>query len=587
MKKFWIVFVIVAVVIGGGLGLAWRAVHSLEESVSIDGGVLVWKVSGDYPEERDTSFWGQVQSSGDMTVRDVVGGLRRGARDDRITGLVLDLVDLHADWAKIEEIRDAIGEFHAAEKPVIAYTDGVRMGDYALASMADEIVISPEATIMVLGLAAELSFMKDTLGKLGMEADFIHVGKFKSAPERMTRTEPSEANREMIESIVEDRYTQVLNMVADGRGRTTEEVAGWIDRGMFDAQAAIAEGLADTLLYYDQMMDLRFPEDKITYLSDYVLDAGGKRRATHEVGVVYITGVIMPGESRFDRFQGKIAGSETVIDDLMHMREDTDIDAVILRVDSPGGSALASDLIWHEIREVQQEKPVIVSMSGMAASGGYYVSCLADSIFADAGTLTGSIGVYAGKMSRTAMYEKVGVHREFITRGRNALLFSDEGRFTAEQRELFGDQLLNFYERFLRKVADGRALTRDAVHDIAQGRVWTGSQGVERGLVDEVGGFYRALDSAKWMIGLTPADKVRVVYVTQEMSFVERLVLRSLRDGGGMGRLAARWTGLDPLQQLGPLPTLAAALRDDGTMATVELMDGRPVAMAPFWLQIR
>lgn len=586
MKKFWIVFVIIAVVIGGGMALLWRAVTSFEPTVAIDGGVLVWEVSGEYPEELDTSFWGQIQSEGEMTVGEVVSGLYRAAEDDRITGLVLDLLGVKTDWAKLEEIRGGLEAFRAAGKPVIAYTDGVQVGEYALAAMADRIVVSPEATVMILGVSAELNFLKDTLDKIGMEADFVHVGKYKSAPERMTRSEASDPNREMIDSIVDDRYTALLDMLAEGRGRTPDEVAGWIDTGMFDARMAVAEGVADTILYYDQMMDLHFPEDDITYFSDYVLDPGPRGRATHEVGVVYVTGVIMPGESRFDRFQGKIAGSETVIDDLLTMGEDDAIDAVILRVDSPGGSALASDLIWHEIRELRKDKPVIVSMSGMAASGGYYISCVADSIFADPGTLTGSIGVYAGKMSRTAMYGKIGVNREFITRGRNALLFSDEGTFTPDQRVLFTGQMERFYERFLEKVGDGRNLLRDEVHEVAQGRVWTGRQAVERGLVDDLGGFRRALDSAKRMIGLDPADKVRVIFLGEEMSFFERMLLRSLRENGGI-RALGQASGRLPWTDTAPWPQLVEALREDGTLAAVELMDGRPVAMAPYWVQVR
>ncbi|MBU8870118.1 MAG: signal peptide peptidase SppA [Gemmatimonadales bacterium] len=593
MRKFWIVFLIIATVIIGGMGLMWRAVSNFEESVSIAGGVLVWEVAGNYPEELDTSFLGQLQGAGAMTLQDVIFALYRAAEDDRITGLVLDMRSLEVDWAKIEEIREAVLAFQGQDKPVIAYLDGAGTREYALAVAADRIIMSPEANIMVLGVTAELDFLKEVLGKLGMEADFIHVGKYKSAPERMTRTSPTEANREMIVSIVEDRFEILLDMLATGRDTDLETVSHWIDIGMFDTETALAEGLADTSLYYEEMLDLHFPEDEVTFLADYVLDPGSSPRSEHEVGVVFITGVIMPGESRFDRWQGKIAGSETVVDDLRRMGEDSDIGAVILRVDSPGGSALASDLIWREIREVRKEKPIIVSMSGMAASGGYYVSCLADSIFADPGTLTGSIGVYAGKMSRTAMYEKIGVQREFITRGRNALLFSDEGTFTPGQRELFTGQMERFYQRFLGKVAQGRDLEMDAVHAVAQGRVWTGRQGLHHNLVDELGGFRRSLDSAKFMMGLDLSQKVRVVSFGEELSMLEKILLRSFRQGGGLGTLAVHLAGGEAwgpwpwLGAVGPLPELQNTLREDGTLAAVALLDGRPVAMAPFWLRVR
>ena len=591
MKKFWIVFILVAVVIGGGFGLLWFTMSNLEQSVSIDGGVLVWEVGGDYPEERDDSFWGQVRRGGGMTLPEVLFSLYRASEDDRITGLLLDMRGVTMDWAKVEEIRGAIQNFHDEGKPVVAYMDGGGTRDYALASTADRIVLSPEATVMVLGISAELAFMRDTLEKLGMEADFVHVGAYKSAPERMTRSSASEANREMITSIVDDRYEALLDMLAVSRGVEREVVVAWVDQGMFGALDAVGVGLADTVMYFEEMMDVQFGEEDITYLADYSLDRPKRVNTEYDVAVVYITGVIMPGESRFDNFQGKLAGSETVVEQLKSVGDDEDIDAVILRVDSPGGSALASDLIWNEIRMVKENKPVIVSMSGLAASGGYYVSCLGDSIFADPGTLTGSIGVYAGKMDRSGMYRKIGVNREFITRGDNALLFSDEGGFTPSQRILFQNQMDEFYERFLGKVATGRGMTRDAVHEVAQGRVWTGRQGLEKGLVDGLGGLHRSLDSAKWMLGIDPSEKVNLRTFGEELSLLERMLLKSLREGGGISLLLnslTDWNGAGtqatpPL----PIPLLVEALRRDGTLAAVELMDGRPVAMMPFYIKMR
>jgi protease-4 len=591
MKKFWIVFILVAVLIGGGFGMLWFMMSNLEQSVSIDGGVLVWEVGGDLNEERDDSFWGQVRRGGAMTMPEVLFSLYRAAEDDRITGLMLDLRGASFDWAKVEEIRGAIQNFHDHGKPVVAYMDGGGTRDYALAAAADRIVLSPEANLMVLGISAELAFMRDTLEKLGMKADFVHVGAYKSAPERMTRSSASDANREMITSIVDDRYDALLDMLATSRGVDRGVVAGWIDQGMFDAWNALEVGLADTVMYIDDLMDDSFSDEDITYLSDYSLDLPSGRSAEYEVAVVFVTGVIMPGTSRFDNFQGKLAGSETVVEQLQSVGEDEDIDAVILRVDSPGGSALASDLIWNEIRKVQENKPVIVSMSGLAASGGYYVSCLGDSIFADPGTLTGSIGVYAGKMDRSGMYRKIGVNREFITRGENALLFSDEGGFTAAQRELIQEQMDNFYERFLDKVATGRGMTRDAVHEVAQGRVWTGRQGLDVGLVDGLGGLRRSLDSAKWMLGLDLSEKVNLRTFGNELSLLERMILKSLRGEGGLARLLGPLLeGVASSNQAAsyfPVPLLIESLREDGTLAAVELMDGRPVAMMPFWIRVR
>jgi protease-4 len=602
MKKFWIVLFVLALVVGGGFGFMWYVVRGLEGDASapaVKGGVLVWKVDGGLPEERDRSFWGQVRSGADATFSETLFGLLRAAKDDRITGLVLDVQAADMDWAKLEELRGAVGAFREAGKPVVSYLEAGMTRDYALASAADRVVLAPEANLMVLGLSAELSFMKDTLGKLGMEADFVHVGAYKSAPERMTRTSASEANRQMIESIVGDQFDALVGMLADGRGADRDEVERWIDQGMFDGPGAVAAGLADTLMYYDQMLDREFPDDEVTFLDDYLQESSGESHGGKKVALVFITGVIMPGESRYDNLQGKIAGSETVIDDLQKAADDESIDAVILRVDSPGGSALASDLIWHEIAGLKTLKPVIVSMSGLAASGGYYVACLGDSIFADPGTLTGSIGVFAGKMNRQQMYRKIGVNREFITRGENALLFSDEGIFTEAQRTLFQAQLDAFYARFLAKVGDGRNMPVEKVHEVAQGRVWTGRQGVERGLVDDLGGLRRSLDATKRRLGVDIADKVTVVTYGEPLSWAEEMLLRSLRDGG-MAGIAAK-IGL-PTGAAGGFEGslgatggaidllgggLVATLREDGTLAAASMLDGRPLALLPMSIRMR
>ncbi len=587
MKKFWIVFLVVAVVVGGGFGMMWYSVSQLNDVVAVDGGVLIWRVGGSFPEERDDSFIGQMRGAEEITLSEVVFGLHRAAEDERITGLVMDFRSLGTDWAKIEEIRLAVEEFKSFDKPVYAYFDGASTREYALAVTADKVFMSPEANLMVLGVTAELDFMKDVLDKIGMEADFIHVGKFKSAPERMTRTQATDANREMITAIVDDRFAKLLEMFASGRDVSVEVAHQWVNRGMFDSKTALHEGLIDETLYYNDIFDEYFPDDETTFLADYILDRPDPTDSEHTISVVFATGVIMPGESRFDNFQGKIAGSTTIVEELESVKDDENIELVILRVDSPGGSALASDLIWKAIVELKKEKPVIVSMSGMAASGGYYISCLADSIFADPGTLTGSIGVYAGKMSRSAMYEKIGVNREFITRGENALLFSDEGGFSPNQRILFQSQLDGFYERFLDKVADGRHMSRDEAHAVAQGRVWTGAQGLDTGLVDDLGGLRRAINSAKWTLGLQISDTVSVVTFGDEMSPLERMLLRSFRQGGMFGQVGTSMANADPLASRYPMiPQLIETLRDNGILAAAALLDGAPVAMMPFSLRV-
>ena len=583
MKKFWIAFVIVAVVVGGGLGLLWKAATSLDNEVAMDGGILHWSTNGGYPEAAPDGFVEQLQYGGSTSFHQLAFGLRRAAEDPDVEALVLDLRGLVVNWAQLEELYEAVFEFRASGKTLWAYIESGGNADFALACSADRVAMAPEGHVMVLGVAVELAFFRDTLAKVGLEADFLHVGKYKSAPEQLTRTEPSAANREMITSLVDARYELLVNLIAKGRDRDPQIVKDWIDIGMFDGPAALAAGLVDTLLDGEDLLASLAPDDDVVDLESYVSQSGGGR-SEHEIALVVAAGTINTGESRQDNFQGRVLGSDTVVDQLAQAREDEDVEAVLLRVDSPGGSALASDLIWREVERVREVKPVVVSMGGYAASGGYYISCGADSIFAGAGTLTGSIGVFAGKMDWSGLYDKIGVHREFVTRGENALLWRDAGGFTDSQRVLFQEQLDGFYERFLAKVAVGRDLSRDEVHAVAQGRVWTGAQALEVGLVDGIGGLQRALRSVKLMVGADPEEKVLVRTYSKHLSWLERTMLDALRSQGGItfgSTATAPFAGIPE-----PLAGAARALARCGFADVAPLLDGRPLAMMT-WREMR
>ncbi|MEZ4388409.1 MAG: signal peptide peptidase SppA [Candidatus Krumholzibacteriia bacterium] len=575
MRKFWIVFVIIAVVIGGGLGLLWKAATQLDRPGQAGGGVLHWRASGALPEAVDDSFLGQLQAGDQLTFRQAVFGLRRAAEDPHIKALVLELDGLAVSWAQLGELSRAVHEVRDAGKPVWAVVSFAGNADYALATAADHVVMAPEGNLMILGVAAELAFLKDTLAKVGIEAEFLHVGEYKSAPEQLTRTEASDANRAMTRSLVDERYEQLVDLIATGRGRDTAEVVRWIDTGMYDGETALASGLVDTLADAEGLLKDLLPDEDVADFVDYAR-AGTGGRASHEVALIVAEGAIYPGESRQDPLQGAIMGSDTVIDQLARAAEDDKVEAVLLRVNSPGGSAMASDLIWREVERVRQDKPVVVSMGGYAASGGYYISCGADSIFAERGTLTGSIGVFAGKMNWSGLYAKLDLHREMFTRGENALFWHDGSGFTPAQRELFQDQLDRFYARFVAKVADGRELAFEEVDRVARGRVWTGRQALAEGLVDGLGGLDRALLSVKHLIGAAPDDKVRVRTYGKEMSWLERTMLDALRSSGA----SAAWRAPDPLAQLpASVRALVPSLRSAGLADVAPLLDGRPVAL--------
>ena len=577
MKRFWIVFGVIACLAVAAVLISGQLLRSLEVAVPDVGGVLHWQVAGAYPEERSDSALALITSGRPLVTREVVEALRRAATDSRINGLFMEIDYLPTDWAQVEELRDAVADFSVSGKPAVAWVSSAGNKEYALALAADRMAMPREGSLSIIGISAELSFLKGTLGKLGMEADFLHVGEYKSAPERMTREDPTQPNREMTTDLVDSRYQMLVEMIADGRDVKADRAAGWIDRGLFDAPLALAEGLVDTVFYQDEARDFYFVTDETTEMEDYVATTVGRRarRGTARVAVVNVSGIISEGESRRDRLQGRIAGSATIIDRLRTAAEDPEIGAVILRVDSPGGSALASDLIWHEVARTREVIPVLVSMAGLAASGGYFVSCGADSIFAEPGTLTGSIGVYAGKIDRHRFYEKIGVAREFVTRGDNALMFSDAGRFSEHERKILQGHLDDFYDRFLGRVADGRGMTIAGVDSVARGRVWTGEQAVGIGLVDGLGGFDRTLVAVRAMLDLDPEAPVSLVSYERKLSLLERLLVRSLRGSGSFAGM------MDS-----PLTDALAILADDGWLATVSMLDGRPLAMMPLRIEL-
>ncbi len=570
MKRFWIVLVVLVVLVGGALGLVWRLMSGLS-AIEVSGGVLHWRVDGAYAEQRDDRLLEMVLHGRRPVMRELILGLDRAGRDDRIDGLLLEVAGLPASWAQVEELRDAVDRFAASGKPVVACLDQGGTKEYALALAGDEIALEPEGGLLIMGVTAEMTFLAETLQKLGIEADFVHIGKYKSAPEMLTRTDPTTPHREMMRAIVDDRWRRLVGMIAAGRGVPADTAAAWLDRGLWDGEGALAAGLVDTLLPAAAVRELRFPDVAVTEMEDYVLAGGRGGRAARRVALIYATGTIMSGESSRSSWQ-EVAGSETIAGRLREAAEDDAVDAVILRVDSPGGSATASDVIWQAAEAVRARKPLIVSMSGYAASGGYYICCGADSIFALPGTLTGSIGVFAGKADLSGLYDKLGVNREFVTRGENALMFADEHGFTPAQRQRLETVLGSFYDRFVAKVAGGRDLPDAAVREVAQGRVWTGDQAVPRGLVDGTGGLLRAVTAAKRMLGVPEGQRVALTTRERQLSFLERVLLKSLHESAAV-----------ELPPLGP----AAALARQGSLAAAQLLDGTPAALMPMHLEVR
>jgi protease-4 len=380
------------------------------------------------------------------------------------------------------------------------------------------------------GMRAEVSFYADTLKKLGIEAEIERIGKYKSAAEPYSRSSMSDAYREVVNSVLDDTYGRFIATVAASRGKPDGEFRTLLDEGPFISTDALEAGLIDGLKYDDEFKDhVKEAADhdewhEVTF-GDYrqSLQDPASLGGNDQIAVVYAVGEIMSGNSEMDPFFGsQVLGSESFAKTLRKVREDDSVKAVILRVNSPGGDAFASDLMWREVNLLREEKPLVVSMSDMAASGGYYIAMAQAPVVAYPGTFTGSIGVIYGKMNLRGLYDKIGVKKEVLTRGRFAAIDSDYHSLTPAEREKMQYEIEAFYKAFVQKVADSREREWDEIDEVAQGRVWMGSQAYENGLVDELGGFDRAIELAQEAAGLKD-DEFRLTVYPAPQQLLEAL----------------------------------------------------------------
>ena len=497
-----------------------------------DDSVLVVRLRGAIPEHVRVAFSFGGWDSPTPTLLAVREAFQKAARDDQIHAVALYCGGLRVGWAKAQEIRWAIEAFKKSGKPVRALLQGASMLDYYVAAAADEISMTPAAVLDVKGLRAEVSFYKDTLAKIGVEADLERIGKYKSFAEPWSRSSMSEPFREVMNSMLDEVYGQFLEGVAPAREMTVDELRAAIDEGPFVQEQAVDSGLVDVLQYEDEFLDalkqdLELEELHQVGLSRYRKASGdifGMEGETR-IAVVYAIGNIIGGDSESDPvFGSTVLGAESFSRTLREVKDDEDIEAVIVRIDSPGGDAFASDRMWREMNRLREEKPVIISMSDVAASGGYYIAMAHSPVLAYPGTTTGSIGVVYGKLNLRGLYDKLGIHKEIMTRGRYAASLSDYSGFSPEERAKARESVEAFYETFVRKVAESRGREWDEIDQVAQGRVWMGSQAHKNGLVDELGGFDRAIEMAKEAAGLDPEDGVTLVPYPEPKQFLDILL---------------------------------------------------------------
>ena len=463
--------------------------------------------------------------------------LQRAKEDKTIDGVMLRLGMAGYSMGRVQEMRDSILDFRSSGKKVICYIELAGDKEYYLAAACDKIMLNHAGYLSLDGLRSEVSFYKGILHKLGIEADLYHIGKYKSASEMFTREDMSDAHRESLDSLLDDLYEQMISGIAEGRGMSSSQVAKKIDEGPYIAKEAIEAGLVDDLVYEDQLEEIA--EQTFGKKKEKLTGKQYGSRKYHrydwdtepKLAVIYATGTIAPGKSLFadGNFSflpiPRIMGSDTITSAIRKAREDSSIKAIVLRIDSGGGSVFASDLIWREVMLTKGEKPLIVSMGGVAASGGYYIACPADVIVAEPGTVTGSIGVLAGKFNLRGLYDKFGIKKEIFKRGKNSDIFTLYSGFTDEQREIVSRQIRKAYDDFIHKVAQGRNMTEDTVEPIAQGRVWTGKQAKDNGLVDELGSLQLAISIAKAKAGLKPGEDADIVTFPKRISLWLRFLL--------------------------------------------------------------
>jgi protease-4 len=572
---FWFVLVSGAFLtfFAGSLYLVVRSFRGVVSPVARGSAVEI-DLALAFPEETLVELGGGFFGYQSLTFRDLLGAITRAKEDSRVEKLLLHVRPTGLGWGHAAELRDHLLDFKSSGKPVVAFVEYGSNRDYFLAAAADEIFIHPRTLLDLRGVRGEALFVRGALEKIGVEAEFERFAAYKDAPDMFLRDEMSPESREAVGKLVATIHDSLVEALVQGRGMDRSQAAGLIAKGPFTADEALELDLVDGLHYVDEVKKRLAPEGKdqiaTVPVAEYIHarspapSFGSKAR----IAVIYGVGAIVGGESTEDGIFGRVMGSDTIAEAFEKAREDESIDAVVFRIDSPGGSDVASDVIWREATLTREKKPVVVSMADVAASGGYWIATASDAIVAEPTTITGSIGIYAGKFNLAGLYDKIGVSTDGVESSSNADFFSSSRSFTAEEREKLRRILEAGYRAFLERVAESRKKTTDEVHAVAQGRVWSGRDAKELGLVDELGGLKRALDIAKEKAGFDADAKVELRILPEKKPLFEYLLSSFTMSS------QSQLTLLDPKEILARSPLLR-------TIAT-----GAPLALMPFQLQI-
>jgi protease-4 len=456
----------------------------------------------------------------------------RSTRD--VEAILLRCGEISTNLAVLDELRQALLDFRASGKKVIAYLENPGNGVYYLATAADYLVLTPNGYVGLVGFKSEVIFLGGTLEKLGMEAKYVRVGKYKSAPEQVAHKTFTEPGREAYEAVLDDMYDKFVRDIAAGRDWTFEQTLGVIDSGPYIPSGAYHHGLVDTLAYWDEVPAIvaKVVNKSVRSMaySEFAKRSQAETRWDEPpaIGIVYGVGGILHGRNRRDMLMGDIMGSETIGEAFKAMRNDDAVRAVVFRIDSPGGMMTASDKIRREVALTAKEKPVIVSMGDVAGSGGYHIACDASMILADEATITGSIGVLNLWLHTRGFYEKIGVGKDIFTRGKHADFFPSWRDVSDEEMNELQWYVDEYYDKFVADVAKGRGIGVDEVHEVAQGRIWSGKRAEEIGLIDKVGGLSDAIRTAKRRAGIPEDDEVDIRVLPRPAGFLEALMARAI-----------------------------------------------------------
>jgi len=525
-RGVWLVVLLLVLAVSiSAIGLLLLASAVGREPDVASNSTLVLRIGGDLSEMEPGGVLGQFIEAA-PTVRGVVEMIRKAKTDRRISSLVIKPAGAGALWGKVQEVRDAVADFRRSGKPAIAYLEFGGEQEFYLASACDKVFLMPTASLDLTGMASYELFLRGMLDKIGAYPDALHIGEYKTASNTLTEHTYTPAHREMAESLNTDLYQQLVRGIADGRHKSEAEVKSLIDHGPFLPEEALKAGLIDDLAYEDELDDkVKLGTGKIKYtdMNEYRQVSPTSLGLNHgpKIAVLYAAGIIASGKSNYDSPSGTVVGSETLVDYLRKARADSAVKAIVLRIDSPGGSAIASDVIWREVMLTKNQKPVIASMSDVAASGGYYIAMPAHAIVAEPSTLTGSIGVVITKFVIDGTLKKLGLNMEGVSQGKYAQMYSPVRPFSPEERARVAENMQATYDTFVEKAAQGRNTTPEKIDAIAQGRVWTGRQAKQLGLVDELGGLDRAVAIAKQRAKIPQDSEVELVIYPPKKSFYE------------------------------------------------------------------